>query len=97
MLLSVSRNRSNSTNDEFESSNGFVISDGTYDRSLRFLRQAASEAKRDFPHLTDADIEPFIITKSTYNKNFAGIRFPLPGGTTKPGYRVSNKLDFSHS
>ena len=51
----------NSTNDEFESSNGFVISDGTYDRSLRFLRQAASEAKRDFPHLTDADIEPFII------------------------------------
>lgn len=86
----------NPTNDEFTSSNGFVISAGTYSRSLAFLKAAAAEAKRDFPGLKDEDIEPFIIIRSTYNKGFAGIHFPLPENAEKKGYRQASSLDFSY-
>jgi hypothetical protein len=84
----------NDTRDEFTNSNGFVISNGTYARSLAFLNEAAAEAKRDFPSLTDKDIEPFIITKSSYNQGFAGIRFPLPANATRAGYKTGAELDF---
>jgi len=87
----------NPTNDEFTSSNGFVISAGTYSRSLAFLKAAAAEAKHDFPGLKDEDIEPFIITRSTYNKGFAGIRFPLPENAVRSGYSQEKRLDFSYS
>lgn len=85
----------NPTNDEYTFSNGFVISAGTYSRSLTFFNEAAAEAKRDFPELKDDDIELFIITRSSYNKGFAGIRFPLPKNATKEGYRQGSELDFS--
>lgn len=85
----------NPTNDEHTSSNGFVISAGTYSRSLTFFIEAAAEAKRDFPEIKNDDIEPFIITRSSYNQGFAGIRFPLPENTTKEGYHQDKKVDFS--
>ena len=87
----------NETHDEFTNSNGFIISNGTYARSLAFLNEAAAEAKRDFPSLSDKDIEPFIITKSSYNQGFAGIRFTLTANTEKEGYRLAAELDFFHS
>jgi hypothetical protein len=87
----------NPTHDEYTDTKGVVISAGTYDRSLEFLNGAAAEAKKDFPGLKDSDIEPFIITKSGYNKNFAGIWFPLPENTEKAGYRQVTELDFVRS
>lgn len=84
----------NPTNDEFTSSNGFIISSGSYDRSMKFFNGAATEAKKDFPELKDSDIEAFIITKSSYNQGFAGVRFSLPDNTKKDGYRQASKLDF---
>lgn len=87
----------NPANDEFTSSNGFVISSGTYSRSLTFFNEAAAEAKRDFPGLKDDDIEPFVITRSRYNLGFAGIRFPLPENTVKEGYYQRKELDFTTS
>ena len=85
---------SNETNDEFTNSNGFVISNGSYSRSIAFFNELANEAKRDFPELLDSDIECFVITKSTYNKGFAGVRFPLPANTRKAGYSDCVKVDF---
>ncbi len=86
----------NPTRDEYTSSNGFVISAGTYARTMDFFNEAAAEAKRDFPHLEDKDIEVFIITKSMYNQGFAGIRFPLHDNAVKEGYRQSVSLDFDY-
>lgn len=87
----------NSTADEYTSSNGFVISGDSYDRSIAALNEMVAEAKRDFPSLSDSEIQPFIITRSTYNKCFAGIRFPLPANATKDGYKQGSELDFAHS
>ena len=87
----------NPTKDEHTSSNGFVISGGSYGRSLKALKGMAAEAKRDFPTLKDEQIEPFIITRSSYNMGFAGIRFPLPENATKEGYRQDSELDFSYA
>lgn len=87
----------NPTHDEFTSSNGFIISAGTYARSMDFLNELAAEAKRDFPAIKDSDIEPFVITKSSHNQGFAGIRFPLPDDAGKAGYRQASSLDFVHS
>ena len=87
----------NPERNEFTFSNGFIISAGTYDRSIDFLNALAAEAKKDFPSLNDSDIIPFIITKSTYNKSFAGIRFPLLPNTIKDGYYQAAELDFFHS
>lgn len=86
----------NPTKDEYTSSTGFVISAGTYSHSLKFFNDAAAEAKRDFPELKDEDIQAFIITRSTYNEGFAGIRFPIPENTKKDGYRQVKALDFIH-
>src|SRR5690606_12806527 len=85
----------NPTRDEFTSSNGFVISSGKYSRSIAFFLEAAAEAKRDFPFLTDKDIEVFIITKSSYNQGSAGVRFSLPENSEKKGYRLAEQLDFN--
>ena len=92
----------NPTRDESTASNGFiiegfVISGKSYGRTLAFLNELAAEAKRDFPSLTDGQIEPFIVTRSSYNKGFAGIRFPLPANTIKDDYHRSAHLDFEHS
>lgn len=87
----------NPTNDEYTSSNGFVISGGSYGRSLAFYQSLAAEAKKDFPHLTDDQIECFVIVRSSYNNGFAGVRFQLPENTSKSGYSADSKLDFSHS
>ncbi len=87
----------NPTNDEYTSSNGLIISAGTYSRSMEFFNQMAAEAKKDFPHLTDEDIEPIIITKSSYNQGFAGIKFPLQKNALRTGYRQVANLDFHYA
>ena len=86
----------NTTRDEYKSSNGFILSASTYQHSINFLAVLASEAKLDFPHLTDDDIEVFTVIRSSYNQGFWGVRFPLPPGTRKDGYRDEISLDFSY-
>lgn len=83
-------------NEEFTNSNGFVISAGSYRRDIKFFQKLAEEAKKDFPFLKDGDIEVFIITKSSYNKGFGGVRFPLPENTQKKGYYHGVRLDFDY-
>jgi hypothetical protein len=82
-------------NEEYTSSNGYVISAGTYNKSLKFFMELMREARKDFPGLKLSDIQPFIITASTYNKGFAGITFSLPKNTKKDGYRQDKNIDFS--
>lgn len=86
----------NPTHDEVTSSNGFILSANTYQHSIAFLNELATEAKRDFPWLTDNDIESFVVIKSPYNQGFRGIRFALPEGAHKEGYREVSMLDFSY-
>lgn len=80
--------------DAHTSTEGFIISAGTYARNMVFFKRAAAEARRDFPKLKGTDIIVFIITRSSYNSGFAGIRFSLPANTTKRGYRQCTELDF---
>lgn len=87
----------NPERNEYTSSNGFVISGGTYNRTVEFFNELAAEAKRDFPHLVDGDLHAFIITDSMYNKGFAGIRFSLPENSVKEGYRQGSRLDFDYA
>lgn len=84
----------NPTNDEYTNSNGFIISSDTYDKSISFFKKLAREAKKDFPFLKDGDIECFVITQSTYNKGFGGIKFSLPDNTKKAGYYQGSRIDF---
>jgi hypothetical protein len=87
----------NPTRDEFTSPNGFILSANTYQHSIAFLNELAVEAKRDFPCLTDNDIEVVVVARSGYNQGFWGIRFSLPEGTScKDGYRAVSRLDFSY-
>jgi hypothetical protein len=87
----------NPTHDEFTSSNGVILSANTYQHSIAFLNELAVEAKRDFPCLTDNDIEVFVVVRSGHNQGFWGIRFSLPEGTLcKNGYRQVSSLDFSY-
>lgn len=82
--------------DEYTETSGFIISAGTYAHNMVFFKRAAAEARRDFPKLKGKDIEVFIITRSSYNKGFAGIRFSLPENTTKRGYRQITRLNFEY-
>jgi len=87
----------NPTHDEFESSNGYILSANTYQHSIAFLNELSAEAKRDFPWLTDNDIEAVVVVRSVYNQGFWGIRFSLPEGVScKDGYREVPSLDFSY-
>ena len=83
----------NPTNDEFTNSNGFILS-CTYDYSIKGFNELAAIAKKDFPFLKDSDIECFIVTKSSYNKGFPGVRFALPENQTKEGYSQVPRFDF---
>lgn len=87
----------NPTNDEFTNSNGFVISSGTYDKRITFFNKLADEAMKDFPFLKPDDIECFVITRSQYNKGFAGVRFSLPENQQHSEYRASERVDFDYN
>lgn len=76
-------------------SNGFVISNGSYSHSIHFFNELAAAAKKDFPFLSDHEIDCFVISKSSYNNHFAGVKFPLPANTKKSGYANCNSIDFS--
>lgn len=81
-------------NKEFTNSNGFILS-CTYDYSVKGFKELAKIARKDFPFLKDRDIECFIVTKSSYNKGFPGVRFALPENFKRAGYRdVSGKVNF---
>lgn len=87
----------NPTHDEFKSSNGFILSANTYQHSISFLNELSAEAKRDFPWLTDNDIEVFVVVQSRYNQGFWGVRFTLPEeASRKEVYRNVPTLDFSY-
>lgn len=80
--------------DEYTSTNGFIFSANSYDKSLKWYKAAAKEAKKDFPFLTDSDIEFTVVTKSSYNQGFPGIRFGLEANQVKQGYlQHSERLD----
>jgi hypothetical protein len=85
------------THDEFTIFNGYVLSTNLYRHDIAYMIQLATEAKCDFPFLKVEEIEVFVVTKSEYNKGFWGVKFPLPAGTTKEGYRSVKSLDFFHS
>jgi len=87
----------NPTHDEYTNSNGVVMAANHYCHSITFIDQLAAEAKRDFPDLNDGEIEVFVVTKSGYNMGFWGVKFPLPAGTVKDGYRAVQGLDFVYS
>lgn len=78
-------------------SDGYILSNDTYRKSLDFYNELATEAKRDFPHLKDQDINPFVVIKSNYNQGTAGIHFSLKAKTTKEGYNQHDHLDFQRS
>jgi hypothetical protein len=82
------------THDEFTNSNGYVLTTNLYRHDIAYIIQLATEAKCDFPFLKAEEIEVFVVTKSEYNKGFWGVKFPLPDGTTKEGYRSVKSLDF---
>ena len=87
----------NPTHDEFKSSNGFILSANTYQHNITFFNNLAAEAKRDFPGLTDNDIEVFVVVQSGYNQGFWGVCFSLPEDISfKAGYREVPSLDFSY-
>jgi hypothetical protein len=74
-------------------SNGFIF--GDYGWSLEKYQRLAEIAKQDFPSLKDSDIEIDRVRVSTYMKEFAYVRFPLPAGTEKEGYTALDRWDFS--
>ena len=82
---------------EITYSNGFIVS-SYYDKSLKHFKLIANEVRKDFPDLSDGDIEIFVVTDSTYNKGCPGVRFALPANTKCKGYRsISGRLPFGHS
>jgi hypothetical protein len=83
----------NPTHDEFTNFNGVIIADH-YRHDIAFVNQLAAEVKRDFPNINDGEIEVFVVIKSSYNCGLWGVKFPLPAGTVKDGYRAVNSLDF---
>jgi len=87
----------NPTHDEYTNSNGVVMAANHDCHSITFIDQLAAEAKRDFPDLNDGEIEVFVVTKSSYNRVFWGVKFPLPAGAVKDGYRAVQGLDFVYS
>lgn len=84
------------TRDEITSSNGFVLCD-LYSRSLTTFKMLAEEAKKDFPDLSDDDIECFVVTKSSYNKGCPGVRFSLPDNARHPDYHACERVEFEHA
>ena len=86
----------NPTHDEYTSSNGIIVRNRHYGRTMDDYIEMADQAKKDFPFLKDSDIEPFVVRESSYNKNMAGIRFSLPDNYSKKGYFECSKLDFSY-
>jgi hypothetical protein len=72
------------------------LSANNYQHSIFFFQQLAAEAKKDFPDLTDNDIEIITVTFSGYNQGFWGIRFPLPDNTKHSSYQNMHQLDFHY-
>ena len=76
-----------------KSSYGFIVS-RNYNRSLKHFKHLAAEAQKDFPNLTEADIECFIVTHSNYNRGLPGVRFRLEANTQHPDYHACERVQF---
>lgn len=57
--------------------NGYVIAPDHFDTSLEYFIKLGTEAKTDFPNLTDSDIQCFVVTDSDYIRGFAAVRFKM--------------------
>ena len=73
---------------------GIVMSTSHYGSSWEFLRGLVDVVRADFPHLTDSEIEPFVVTKSSSCEGMRGVRFHLPLKTKKDGYSQVPSVDF---
>lgn len=54
-----------------------VLITDTYDKSFSTYKDLCSEIKKDFPDITDNEIECTYITKSMFYKNFVCVRVGL--------------------
>ncbi len=80
--------------DKYTSSNGYVLASNHYRGDMAFLNELVKEVKKDFPFVKEEDINPFVVTKSSFNQGFSGIRFSLPANTKKKGYKNVARLGF---
>ena len=71
---------------------GFIF--GNYGWSVADYAKLVKQAKQDFPSLTDDNIEPGKVVKSTYMNKFKVVSFPLEPTQAHPDYDVCNKWDF---
>jgi len=83
------------TDTEITSSNGFIISN-FYDKSISHYLKLVEIAKKDFPFLTDEDIQIGEVRVSDYNKGCPFVRFSLPANTEKSGYNNCEWIDFCY-
>jgi hypothetical protein len=72
-------------------SNGFIISNRE-DHSLRHFRELLDEARRDFPGLSEDDVECRTVTQSHWCEGYPAIRFSLPAGASAEGYTPCESL-----
>ena len=71
---------------------GFIF--GDYGWSFADYAKLVEEAKKDFPHLTDDDIQPSKVVKSEDLNQFKVILFSLEPTQSHPDYEVCAKWDF---
>jgi hypothetical protein len=87
----------NPTQDEHTSARAYIIPN-FYNKSLATFAMLAAEAKKDFPHLKDDDIECGVVTKSSYNQGMPLVTFSVPPDTNKTGYhKGGERQDFYHT
>lgn len=79
--------------DEFTTSRAFII--GNYPDSWADYNKLVKEAKKDFPHLTDNEIDVGKITVSSSMKGFILISFLLPSNTAHPEYDARGSANFN--
>lgn len=71
--------------------NGFIFSTFCGPTLAKFQELAAT-AKKDFPWLTDEEIECRVVIRSSYNKGTLYIRFPLMADSECNGYYIDKNI-----
>lgn len=77
-------------------SNVFILTP-RYSKSVTTYKGLIKEAKKDFPFLTDDDIECCMVTESTSCKNFPLVRFSIPNVNHPAAYRHVSAINFRTS
>jgi hypothetical protein len=73
-------------------SRGFIF--GNYNNSYSAFTKLIKEAKKDFPSLSNEDIELSKITKSSYMKGFIFVSFPVRAKMVHKEYSNWSRFDF---